>query len=43
MELCIPESIPSNFHKQLEVYTRKGYRVIAFGVRFLEKMSFLKI
>jgi cation-transporting ATPase 13A2 len=42
-ELCIPETLPKDFLKQLEVYTRKGYRVIALAVKFLENTSFLKV
>lgn len=42
-ELCIPSSLPSDFAQQLEVYTRKGYRVIALGVKFMEDTSYIKI
>jgi cation-transporting ATPase 13A2 len=42
-ELCLPESLPANFDQQLEVYTKKGYRVIALAYKILEKTSFLKI
>lgn len=41
--LCIQETLPKDFHSQLEVYTRKGYRVIALAVKFLENTSFIKI
>ncbi|EGR30929.1 hypothetical protein IMG5_120940 [Ichthyophthirius multifiliis] len=32
-ELCIPSTIPENFHTVLDFYARKGFRVLAFGIR----------
>jgi cation-transporting ATPase 13A3/4/5 len=43
LELCIPQSIPHNFHECLEMYTQKGLRVIALAMRFLDKTSYIKI
>jgi magnesium-transporting ATPase (P-type) len=40
-ELCREESLPADYAKQLEVYTLKGYRVIALAVRFLENINFM--
>ncbi|XP_065220053.1 polyamine-transporting ATPase 13A3-like isoform X2 [Planococcus citri] len=31
--LCVPESVPADFHAVLKNYTRKGYRVIATAFR----------
>lgn len=42
-ELCLPETLPANFNKQLEIYTRKGYRVIALGVKFIQDTSYIRI
>ena len=41
-ELCLPDTIPQNFHEVLDFYARKGFRVLAFGVRVL-KMTYRKI
>lgn len=30
-ELCIPDTIPTNFWTVLEDYTKEGYRVIALA------------
>eukprot|EP00002_Diphylleia_rotans_P033447 TRINITY_DN7112_c0_g1_i1.p1 TRINITY_DN7112_c0_g1~~TRINITY_DN7112_c0_g1_i1.p1 ORF type:complete len:1215 (-),score=179.41 TRINITY_DN7112_c0_g1_i1:162-3806(-) len=41
-QLCIPETVPTDFNERLEEFTKEGYRVIALGYRALEKMTFLK-
>ncbi|EAR99959.2 E1-E2 ATPase family protein (macronuclear) [Tetrahymena thermophila SB210] len=41
-ELSRPSSIPHNFHKVLDFYARKGFRVLAFGIRML-KMTYRKL
>ncbi|KAL4462588.1 hypothetical protein ABPG74_000418 [Tetrahymena malaccensis] len=41
-ELSRPSSIPHNFHKVLDFYARKGFRVLAFGIRIL-KMTYRKL
>jgi len=35
IELCKPESIPDNYVSILDSYTKKGYRVIAAGMKSL--------
>jgi len=42
-ELCNKNSLPNDYHDVLEIYTRKGYRVIALAYRPLEAISYLKI
>lgn len=37
IELCRPESIPDDITSILDSYTRKGYRVIAAGMKTLHK------
>jgi len=34
-ELCLQESLPPNFDEILQVYTEKGYRVIAIAYKNL--------
>jgi len=41
-ELSLPSSIPKNFHKVLDFYARKGFRVLAFGIRILH-MTYRKL
>lgn len=41
-ELSDPATIPVNFHEVLDFYARKGFRVLAFGVKVL-KMGYRKI
>ncbi|KAL4505183.1 hypothetical protein ABPG72_016250 [Tetrahymena utriculariae] len=41
-ELCKPETIPQNFHEVLDFYARKGFRILAFGIKIL-KMTYRKI
>ena len=42
-DLCIKESLPSDYDEQLEVYTRKGFRVIALAVKFLKNFKFMQV
>jgi magnesium-transporting ATPase (P-type) len=42
-ELCSAESVPADFAKILEEYTRKGYRVIALAHKSLGKMNYLQM
>ncbi|KAL4494291.1 hypothetical protein ABPG73_018810 [Tetrahymena malaccensis] len=35
-ELSKPSSIPLNFHEVLDFYARKGFRILAFGVKVLK-------
>ncbi len=35
--LCREDTVPANFHEILEVYTEKGYRVLALGFRDLAR------
>ncbi|XP_059084646.1 polyamine-transporting ATPase 13A3-like isoform X1 [Tigriopus californicus] len=35
--ICVPETIPKNFHEVLQEYTQKGYRVIALARRYMVK------
>ena len=42
-ELCKPESLPADYMKVLEAYTKKGFRVIALSYRTIEKYSYLRI
>lgn len=41
-ELCDPSTVPVNFHEVLDFYARKGFRVLAFGVKVLS-MGYRKI
>ena len=34
-KLSRPESIPTDFYKELDMYTREGYRVIALSYKKL--------
>ena len=36
-ELCVPESIPHNYHEQLKELTVNGFRVIALAVKELDR------
>jgi len=36
-ELCIPETLPSDFQEILDGYTIQGYRVIAIATKVLSK------
>jgi cation-transporting ATPase 13A3/4/5 len=37
IDLCQPETIPEDYASILDSYTRKGYRVIAAGMKSLHK------
>ena len=37
IDLCQPETIPEDYATILDSYTRKGYRVIAAGMKSLHK------
>lgn len=34
---CKPDTVPDNFYKQLDVYTKQGFRVIGLAYRSLQK------
>ena len=38
-ELCIKTTLPKNFNQILEIYTNKGYRVIALSVKMMNNLS----
>jgi cation-transporting ATPase 13A3/4/5 len=38
-ELCLPESLPSNFHPMLDTYAKSGYRVLACASRSLDAVT----
>lgn len=40
--MCLPESIPADFQKELSNYTEKGYRVIALATKVLNA-NFAKV
>ena len=42
-DLCDKSTLPQNFDKILETYTKEGYRVIALAVRFLKQTNYLNI
>ncbi len=43
-ELCLPETIPANFHDQLRHFTLQGYRVIGLAYKDLpQKVNWLKV
>ena len=35
-KLCLNETIPSNYNKTLDFYTRKGYRVLSLASKFIK-------
>jgi cation-transporting ATPase 13A3/4/5 len=35
-ELCLRESLPSNFDEILQIYTENGYRVLAVAVKHFD-------
>ncbi|EAR98781.2 E1-E2 ATPase family protein (macronuclear) [Tetrahymena thermophila SB210] len=39
-ELSNPSTIPQNFHEVLDFYARKGFRVLAFGIKVLKMNQF---
>jgi len=43
-DICVPESLPDNFHNTLRDLTIKGYRVIALAYRPMsEQINYLKV
>ena len=42
-ELSIQSTLPKDYHKVLEVYTNKGYRVIALGTKVMTGFRFLQL
>ncbi|KAL4787760.1 hypothetical protein BJX76DRAFT_317563 [Aspergillus varians] len=42
-DICLPESLPSDFEEILSQYTHNGYRVIACAARYEQKLSWMKI
>ncbi|CEJ54745.1 Putative P-type ATPase [Penicillium brasilianum] len=42
-DICIPESLPSDYDELLNYYTHKGYRVIACATRYERKLSWMKV
>jgi magnesium-transporting ATPase (P-type) len=41
--LCNQSSLPSDYLQTLEIYTQKGYRVIALARKQLENFTFMQI
>lgn len=41
IDLCKPETIPTNFNEILSKYTTKGFRVLALGAKIL-KMDYMQ-
>ena len=42
-KLCVPESIPENFHQQLGKLTINGFRVIGLAAKELDRKSDFKL
>ncbi|KAL4985673.1 hypothetical protein BDW68DRAFT_164681 [Aspergillus falconensis] len=42
-DICLPESLPSDFEEILSQYTHNGYRVIACAARYERRLSWMKI
>ncbi|KAJ5179631.1 hypothetical protein N7492_002841 [Penicillium capsulatum] len=42
-DICVPESLPSDYDELLNYYTHKGYRVIACATRYERKLSWMKV
>ena len=43
MELCVKESIPSNYEEILQIYTENGYRVLAIAYKsFDSSMTYIQ-
>jgi cation-transporting ATPase 13A2 len=40
-DLCKTDTVPKNFERELEKYTNKGFRVLAFGMKKM-KMSYMQ-
>ncbi|KAJ5641572.1 hypothetical protein N7490_005572 [Penicillium lividum] len=41
-EICVPETLPSDYDELLNYYTHKGYRVIACATKYERKLSWMK-
>ncbi|KAL4902464.1 hypothetical protein BDW74DRAFT_158641 [Aspergillus multicolor] len=41
-DICLPESLPSDFEDILAHYTHNGYRVIACAARYEQRLSWMK-
>lgn len=37
-ELCLPESLPKNFHKILDYYAKSGFRVLACASKVIDRV-----
>lgn len=42
-DICIPESLPSDYDELLNYYTHKGFRVIACATKYERKLSWMKV
>ncbi|KAJ5757043.1 uncharacterized protein N7511_007225 [Penicillium nucicola] len=42
-DICVPESLPSDYEELLNYYTHKGYRVIACATKYERKLSWMKV
>ncbi|KAJ5095152.1 cation-transporting ATPase [Penicillium argentinense] len=42
-DICVPESLPSDYDEFLSYYTHKGYRVIACATKYERKLSWMKV
>jgi cation-transporting ATPase 13A3/4/5 len=42
-DICLPESLPSDFEEILSQYTHSGYRVIACAARYERRLSWMRI
>ncbi|KAJ5220798.1 cation-transporting ATPase [Penicillium citrinum] len=42
-DICVPESLPSDYDDLLNHYTHKGYRVIACATKYERKLSWMKV
>ncbi|KAJ5792184.1 uncharacterized protein N7503_008162 [Penicillium pulvis] len=41
-DICVPETLPSDYDELLNYYTHKGYRVIACATKYERKLSWMK-
>ncbi|KAJ6096783.1 cation-transporting ATPase [Penicillium sp. IBT 16267x] len=41
-DICVPETLPSDYDELLNHYTHKGYRVIACATKYERKLSWMK-
>ncbi|KAJ5888886.1 hypothetical protein N7495_008927 [Penicillium taxi] len=42
-DICLPESLPTDYDELLSHYTHKGYRVIACATKYERKLSWMKV